>query len=69
MSVLYRKTLVGEELEVLFEEEDGGYFTGHAPNYVKIYAKGENLHNKIQKVSVSELWKDGVLGIITKNQA
>ena len=69
MSVRYRKTLVGETVEVLFEEEEDGLFTGHAPNYVKVYAKGENLHNKIRKVTLSELWKDGILGIITKNQA
>ena len=61
MSRAYREKLVGTRLEVLFEEQDGKYFTGHAPNYVKVYAEGENLHNEIRKVTVTGVYKDGVL--------
>ena len=61
MSRTYREKLVGTALEVLFEESDGRYFTGHAPNYVKVYAEGENLHNEIRTVTVTGLYKDGVL--------
>ena len=64
MSNAYRDTLKGTQLEVLFEETDGEFFTGHAPNYVKVYAKGENLHNEIRTVTVTEAYKDGVIGII-----
>lgn len=64
MGKSFRENLIGTTLEVLFEEEDGGYFTGHAPNYVKVYAKGENLHNEICPVTVTALYKDGVLGKI-----
>ena len=64
MSRAYRKNLVGKTLEVLFEESDGSYFTGHAPNYVKVYAEGENLHNRIRTVTVTEVYKDGVLAIL-----
>ena len=60
MSTAYRQALVGKQLEVLFEEKDGDFFTGHAPNYVKVYAEGENLHNEIRTVTVTEVWKDGV---------
>ena len=62
MSIAYRQKLVGSTHAVLFEEVDGEYFTGHAPNYVKIYAKGENLHNEIRTVEVTEVYKDGVIG-------
>ena len=55
MSRTYRENLVGTTLEVLFEESDGQYFTGHAPNYVKVYAEGENLHNQIRTVTVTEV--------------
>ena len=64
MSENYRKSLIGTQQAVLFEEEEGGFFTGHAPNYVKIYAKGENLHNQVRNVTVTAFHADGVLGKI-----
>ncbi len=64
MSRVYRENLLGATLEVLFEEKDGDYFTGHAPNYVKVYAEGENLHNEIREVTVTGIYKDGVFGTI-----
>ena len=60
MSRNYREKLIGTKLEVLFEETDGEYFTGHAPNYVKVYAAGENLHNEIREATVTGIYKDGV---------
>ena len=62
MSRAYRENLIGKTLEVLFEERDGAYFTGHAPNYVKVYTEGENLHNQIKTVTVTAVYQDGVLG-------
>ena len=64
MSRAYRENLVGTKLEVLFEEMDGPHCTGHAPNYVKVYTEGENLHNEIRTVTITEVYKDGVLGIV-----
>ena len=63
VSKAYRENLVGKNLEVLFEESDGEFFTGHAPNYVKVYAVGENLHNEIRTVTVTGIYKDGVIGM------
>ena len=60
----YREKLIGSVQQVLFEEESGGYFTGHAPNYVKTYAQGENLHNEIRNVRITAVHEDGVLGTI-----
>jgi len=62
MSEEYRAALIGTTQSVLFEEMDGEFFTGHAPNYVKIYAKGENLHNEIRNVTITEIFQDGVVG-------
>jgi threonylcarbamoyladenosine tRNA methylthiotransferase MtaB len=62
MSHAYREALTGTALEVLFEETDGQYFTGHAMNYVKVYAEGTDLHNEIRTVTVTEVYKDGVIG-------
>ena len=62
MSKAYRESWVGRTLEVLFEESDGEYYTGHAPNYVKVYAKGEKLHNEIRTVTITGIYRDGVVG-------
>ena len=62
MNLAYRQSLIGSEQEVLFEEMDGKYFTGHAPNYVKIYAEGDDLHNKLRQVAITAIHSDGVIG-------
>ena len=65
MSRGYREKLIGTTLEVLFEETEDGLFTGHAPNYVKVYAPGEGLHNQVRTVTVTGLFREGVAGKIT----
>ena len=62
MSKAYRNALAGTLQEVLFEEPEDGFFTGHAPNYVKVYVRGKNLHNEIRSVRITEIFRDGVLG-------
>ena len=62
----YRKNLIGSVQEVLFEEPEGEYFTGHAPNYVKVYVQGENLHNEIRQVKITGIYCDGMLGEIAQ---
>ena len=64
MSLRYRRNLIGTTQAVLFEEQSGGYFTGHAPNYIKVYAEGENLHNQVRNVRITAVYKDGVIGTI-----
>lgn len=61
MSRAYREGFIGRTLEVLFEEREGEFYTGHAPNYIKVYARGEKLHNEIRTVTVLEVYRDGVL--------
>lgn len=62
MSEDYRQALVGQTVQVLFEEPAGDLFAGHAPNYVKVYASGEALHNQVRSVRVTEVFRDGVKG-------
>ncbi len=64
LSRAYRQSLIGTVQAVLFEEPSGEFFAGHAPNYVKVYAPGENLHNQIRSVKITALHADGVLGIL-----
>jgi len=67
MSECYRQALIGTVQEVLFEEQEDGLWTGHAPNFVKIWAQGENLHNQIRKVNITGLYKEGTMGEIMDN--
>ncbi len=62
MSLAYRRALMGSIQPVLFEESEAGLFTGHAPNYTKVYAPGQDLHNQIRQVRITEVFRDGVLG-------
>ena len=62
MSLAYRQALVDSVQEVLFEEPEGDFFTGHAPNYVKVYVRGEGLHNEIRSVRITAVHADGVTG-------
>ena len=66
MSREYRKTMVGTHHAVLFEEAEGEFFTGHTPNYIKVYVPGGNLHNEIRTVRLTEVYKDGMMGLITE---
>ena len=61
MRLAYLQKLEGQPLQVLFEEPEGEYFTGHAPNYVKVYYKGSDLHNQIITVTAGKPYKDGIL--------
>ena len=64
MSRAYREKLMGTVHEILFEEAEGEYFTGHAPNYIKVYVPGSDLHNEIRNVTLTEIFRDGMLGRI-----
>ncbi|MBR6595528.1 MAG: tRNA (N(6)-L-threonylcarbamoyladenosine(37)-C(2))-methylthiotransferase MtaB [Oscillospiraceae bacterium] len=64
MSLAYRENLAGTSHAVLFEEKEGEFFTGHTPNYVKVYVPGADLHNEIRTVKLTEVYKDGMIGEI-----
>ncbi|MBP3588506.1 MAG: tRNA (N(6)-L-threonylcarbamoyladenosine(37)-C(2))-methylthiotransferase MtaB [Clostridia bacterium] len=64
LETAYDEAMVGQTFPVLFEQVEHGHFTGHAPNYVKVYAKGEALHNVIKDVKITGLFRDGVIGEI-----
>ncbi len=73
----YLEGCVGSVQEVLFEEtaplspeeaeklgivSGEALWTGHSPNYVKVYALGTELHNEIAPVKLKGLFRDGVWG-------
>ena len=60
----YLQALEGTVEQVLFEEPEGEYFTGHTPNYIKVYVTGESLHNRVLPVKLVKSFRDGMLGEI-----
>ena len=58
----YDTALIGSVQEVLFEQTEGDFFTGHAKNYVKVYARGVGLHNVVKQVRITALRNDGIEG-------
>ena len=62
MNLAYRQKLIGTMQQVLFEETEGAYDVGHAPNYVKIYVSATGRHNEVAAVRIIGLHEDGLLG-------
>ena len=62
LELQYNHTMIGKSFPVLFEQEERGFYTGHAPNYVKVYVKDKDLHNTIKQVKITAVLEDGVLG-------
>ena len=61
----YHETLRGSTQQVLFEQVEDGLWAGHAPNYIKVYAESaEDLHNRVLPVQITQLCRDGVLGVL-----
>ena len=68
MSLAYRTAMIGTIQPVLFEEPSGEYFTGHTPNYIKVYTPGNHLHNQVLNVEITGIWEDGVLGTLVSQK-
>ena len=62
LSRRYQEGLFGTVQQVLFEQPENGFFTGHAKNYVKVYVPLQDLHNQIRDVRITGLFGDGVAG-------
>ena len=43
---------INKKVEVLFEQEENGFYKGHTTNYVVVNVKGNNLENRIEQVEV-----------------
>ncbi|MBR2179710.1 MAG: tRNA (N(6)-L-threonylcarbamoyladenosine(37)-C(2))-methylthiotransferase MtaB [Selenomonadaceae bacterium] len=64
----YHDTLISSEVEVLTERTrkhfEGIYTEGHSSEYVKVYIKGEVPLNEIITVKLTEVFKDGIIGVV-----
>ncbi len=66
MNKAYRESLIGTTQAVLFEEIQQGLYTGHAPNSIRVYAEGADLHNQVRQVQITGLFEDGLTGTLTR---
>ena len=66
MNKAYRESMIGTTQAVLFEEIQQGLYTGHAPNYIRVYAEGADLHNQVRQVQITGLFEDGLTGKLTQ---
>lgn len=54
----YNESYIGKCVDVLFEEEKDGVWSGYTKNYVRVFYKSsENLENKIVSVKISETYE------------
>ena len=67
MNRAYRESMVGSTQEVLFEDKRLSLYAGHTPNYMKVYAAGEDLHNRLRQVTITGLYEDGLFGVLKED--
>lgn len=61
----YNKELIGQKVQVLFEQRNGEYFEGHTKNYIMVKVKSdENLQNQIKQVQIQKVDKLETYGTI-----
>ena len=59
----FREKFMGREMQVLFEQRDGGTWTGYTGNYIKVYVKSSrDLGNELLPVRITKIHRDGVWG-------
>ena len=66
LSEAFRREMLGSTQQVLFEQPEGDFFTGHAMNSVKVFVRADALHNQVLPVRITELTDGGVFGVIEK---
>lgn len=64
----WRKKFINQIRNVLFEQKKGNFWQGLTDNYIKVFVKSKkNLSNLILPVKLEKLYKDGIIGKISKN--
>ena len=61
----YLEKYIGKEVEVLFEEQNNGFFRGHTANYIMVKCKSNiDLSNKVIKVKIIGNENLNLIGIL-----
>ena len=54
----YNEKYIGKSVEVLFEEEKDGLWSGYTKNYVRVFVSSdENLENRLQKIEIKDVYE------------
>ena len=53
---------VGQTYDVLFEQQEDGWFTGHIQEYCLVKARGEGLHNRVLPVKITGCEEETLVG-------
>ena len=54
----YNEKYIGKSVEVLFEEEKDGLWSGYTKNYVRVFVQSEeNLENRIQMIEIKDVYE------------
>ena len=53
---------VGQTYDVLFEQQEDGWFTGHIPEYCLVKARGEDPHNRVLPVKITGFEEETLIG-------
>lgn len=61
MERAYLEGLIGSRQEVLFESEHDGMWQGHAPNYASVRVTGDDLHNQLRTVEITNISEGNIL--------
>ena len=62
MHLDFLRSRIGTVQQVLFEQAEGEMWVGHAPDYCRVWAQGDDLHNRICPVRITALYQDGLQG-------
>ena len=54
----YLESFTGKTLKVLFEQEKDGVFEGYSTQYLPVFVKGKDLHNRICDVYITKAYSD-----------
>lgn len=61
----FRQGFLGKMMDVLWEQQSNGVWSGYTQNYIKVYLKSvEELTNRIEAVELVKLYRDGTWGKI-----
>ena len=54
----YNEKYIGKSVEVLFEEEKDGLWSGYTKNYVRVFVESdENLENRLKKIEIKDVYE------------
>ena len=61
----YRRGFTGRNMDVLWETQSGGIWSGYTGNYIRMYTRSKsNLASKINQVRLENLYRDGMWGTL-----